>query len=160
MDDDDNEEEDGDGDEDDEDDDSEEVRAALADFFREIISLVVNEEDNSEETLEELRRRIAELHGELSYPSATKFRAALRKRGVDVSADFVNEVVADQGVRQLTAAAPRLTGHVAARKLDARWTGDVIDYQAKSSKGSPMYIMILQDVFSRFILAEAFRSKA
>ena len=96
----------------------------------------------------------------MSYPSATKFRAALRKRGINVSADFVKEVVADQGVRQLTAAAPKFTGNVTARALDARWMGDLMDYTAKSSKGSPQYVMILQDVFSRFIFAKALRSKA
>ena len=115
---------------------------------------------NPRETPEELGRRVAALYREMSYPSATKFRAALRKRGINVSADVVSEVVKDQGVRQLTAAAPRFTGNVTARKLDARWMGDLLDYQAKSSKGSPMYVMILQDVFSRFIFAQALRSKA
>ena len=60
------------------------------------------------ETPEELGRRVAALYRELSYPSAAKFRAALRKRGINVSADFVKEVVADQSVRQLTAPAPRV----------------------------------------------------
>jgi len=115
---------------------------------------------NPRETPEELGRRVTALYREMSFPSATKFRAALRKRGINVSADFVNEIVADQGVRQLIAAAPRFTGNVTARKLDARWMGDLMDYQAKSSKGSPMYIMILQDIFSRFIFAQALRSKA
>ena len=96
----------------------------------------------------------------MSYPSATKFRAVLRKRGIDISAEYANAVVADQSVRQLTAAAPRFTGNVTARKLDARWMGDLMDYTAKSSKGSPMHVMILQDVFSRFIFAQALRSKA
>ena len=96
----------------------------------------------------------------MSFPSATKFRAALRKRGINVSADFVNEIVADQGVRQLTASAPRFTGNVTARTIDQRWMGDLMDYTAKSNKGSPMYVMILQDVFSRFIFAKALRSKA
>jgi len=113
-----------------------------------------------EETPEELGRRIAALYRELSYPSEAKFRAALRKRGIKVSADFVREIVSDQGVRQLTAAAPRFTGHVTARKLDARWMADLMDYTAKSIKGSPVYVLILQDVFSRFIFATALKSKA
>ena len=96
----------------------------------------------------------------MSYPSATKFRAALRKKGVNVSAEYANEVVADQGVRQLTAAAQRFTGNVTSRRVDHRWMGDLLDYQAKSSKGSPMYVMIIQDVFSRFIFAQSLRSKA
>ena len=111
------------------------------------------------ETPEELGRRVAALYREMSYPSEAKFRAALRKKGINVSSDFVKEVVADQGVRQLTAAAPRFTGHVTARAVDQRWMGDLLDYTAKSSKGSPTYVMIIQDVFSRFIFAEALRSK-
>ena len=88
----------------------------------------------------------------MSYPSAAKFRAALRKRGINVSADFVKEVVADQSVRQLTAHAQRFTGHVTARTVDQRWMGDLIDFTAKtSSKHGLKYIMILQDVFSRFV---------
>lgn len=112
------------------------------------------------ETPEELGRRVAALYRELSYPSAAKFRAALRKRGINVSADFVKEVVADQSVRQLTAPAPRFTGHVTARAVDHRWMGDLMDYTAKaSSKDAPKYVMIMQDVFSRFIFARALQSK-
>ena len=112
------------------------------------------------ETPEELGRRVAALYRELSYPSAAKFRAALRKRGINVSADFVKEVVADQSVRQLTAPAPRFTGHVTARTVDQRWMGDLMDYTAKaSSKDAPKYVMIMQDVFSRFIFARALQSK-
>ena len=115
---------------------------------------------NPPETPEELGRRVVALYREMSYPSATKFRAALRKRGITVSAEFVKDVVADQGVRQLTAAAPRFTGNVTARALDARWMGDLMDFSAKSRKGSPMYVMILQDILSRFIFAQALQSKA
>jgi transposase InsO family protein len=112
------------------------------------------------ETPEELGRRVAELYRELSYPSAAKFRAALRKRGITVSADFVKELVADQSVRQLTAPAPRFTGHVTARTVDQRWMGDLIDFTAKtSSKYGLKYIMILQDVFSRFVWAVALENK-
>ena len=112
------------------------------------------------ETPEELGRKVAALYREMSYPSAAKFRAALRKKGIKVSAEFVKEVVADQSVRQLTAPAPRFTGHVTARERDHRWMGDLIDYTAKaSSKDAPKYVMILQDVFSRFIFARALQSK-
>ena len=117
-------------------------------------------ERNPSETPEELGRRVAALYREMSYPSATKFRAALRKKGINVSAEYVNDVVADQGVRQLTASAPRFTGFVTARRVDHRWMGDLLDYQAKSTKGSPMHVMIIQDVFSRFIFAKALQSKA
>ena len=112
------------------------------------------------ESPDELGRRIAALYRELSYPSEAKFRVALRKRGIRVSAEFVKEVVADQSSRQLIAPPPRFTGHVTARKVDHRWMVDLMDYTAKSTKSSPQYVFILQDVFSRFIFAVALRNKA
>ena len=112
------------------------------------------------ETPEELGRRIAALYRELSYPSEAKFRAALRKRGIQVSAHFVKELVADQGARQLFAPPPRFTGHVTSRHVDERWAVDLMDFSAKSTKGSPAHILIAQDIFSRFLFARALRSKA
>ena len=112
------------------------------------------------ESPDEFGRRIAALYRELSYPSEAKFRAALRKRGIKASVEFVKEVVADQSSRQLIAPPPRFTGHVTARKIDHRWMADLMDYTAKSaSKSSPQYVFILQDVFSRFIFAVALRNK-
>ena len=87
----------------------------------------------------------------MSYPSATKFRAALRKKGIQVSAEFVQELVQEQGVRQLTAAAPRFIGHITARKIDQLWMGDLMDFTAKAKKGSPAYILVVQDVFLSLI---------
>ncbi len=112
------------------------------------------------ETPEELGRRVAAIYREMSYPGATRFRAALRKRGINVSAEFVNEIVADQGARQLFAPPPRFTGHVTARHVDERWACDLMDLTAKSTKGSPAHILIVQDIFSRFLFARAIRTKA
>ena len=112
------------------------------------------------ETPEELGRRVADLYRELSFPSEAKFRAALRRRGIKVSAEFVRELVADQSSRQLTAPAPRYTGHVTSRKPDHVWAADLMDFIAKSTKGSPAHVLVVQDIFSRFLFARALRSKA
>ena len=111
------------------------------------------------ETPEELGRRIAELYRQMSYPSATKFHAALRKKGIKVSTAFVKDLVADQGARQLFAPPPRFTGRVTARHIDERWAADVMDLTAKASKGMS-YVLLCQDIFSRFLFARALRSKA
>jgi hypothetical protein len=111
------------------------------------------------ETPEELGRRIAALYRELSYPSAAKFRTALRKKGIQLSAESVKELVADQGARQLTAPPPRWIGHVTATRINERWAADVMDFTAKATKGSPSFILVVQDVFSRFLFARALRSK-
>ncbi|MDP6126001.1 MAG: hypothetical protein QGH20_09640, partial [Candidatus Latescibacteria bacterium] len=112
------------------------------------------------ETPEELGRRIAAIYREMSYPGATRFRAALRKRGINVSAEFVKEIVADQGTRQLFAPPPRFTGFVTSRHVDERWACDLMDFSAKSTKGSPVRVLIVQDIFSRFLFAKAIRYKA
>ena len=95
----------------------------------------------------------------MSYPSATRFRAALRKRGINVSTEYVQEIVKDQSVRQLSAPRPNFTGRVTARFVDERWACDLMDFSAKSTKGSPVHVLIVQDIFSRFLFAKAIRSK-
>ena len=111
------------------------------------------------EAAEALGQRIAELYRELSYPGAAKFQAALRKRGIKVSDAAVRELVAEQGGRQLFAPPPRFTGKVTARHVDERWAADLMDFQAKKAKSGEVYILVVQDIFSRFLFARALTSK-
>ena len=46
-----------------------------------------------------------------------------------------------------------------ARHIDERWAADVMDLTAKASKGMS-YVLLCQDLFSRFLFARALRSKA
>ena len=113
------------------------------------------------ETTEELGARVAALYKQLSYPSAARFKAALAKRGIRVPDAFVQQLVREQGSRQLLAPPPRFTGKVVAQHMDERWASDVIDFQSKTSvKGAPVYVVLVQDIFSRFLFATALRSKA
>ena len=111
------------------------------------------------ETPQETGERIAQLYRELSYPGAAKFQSALRKRGIKVSDAAVRELVAEQGGRQLFAPPPRFTGRVTARHVDERWAADVMDLQAKKAKSGEIYILVVQDLFSRFLWARALTSK-
>ena len=112
------------------------------------------------ETTEELGARVAALYKQLSYPSAARFKAALAKRNIQVPHAFVQQLVREQGSRQLFAPPPRFTGKVVAQHLDERWAGDVIDFQSKTTKkGAPVYVFVVQDIFSRFLFAKALRSK-
>ena len=107
-----------------------------------------------------LGARIAALYKELSYPSATRFKAALAKQGIQVPDAFVRQLASEQGGRQLLAPPPRFTGKVTAQHLDERWMADVIDFQSKTTKkDAPVYVLIAQDIFSRFLFAKALRSK-
>ncbi len=112
-------------------------------------------------TTEALGARVAALYNQRSYPSAARFKAALAKRGLNVPDAFVRQLVSEQGNRQLFAPPPRFTGKVVAQHLDERWASDVIDFQSKTvKKGAPVYILLVQDIFSRFLFATALRSKA
>ena len=113
------------------------------------------------ESVEALGEQIAALYKELSYPSAAKFKAALTKRGIDVPDAFVKQIVSEQGSRQLYAPPPKFTGKVTATHVDDRWAVDVIDFQSKTKKlNGPVYVLLVQDILSRFLFAAALSSKA
>ena len=119
---------------------------------------MIQAENDSTEALGE---RVATLYKELSYPSEAKFKAALGKRGIQVPHEFVRQLVGEQGSRQLFAPPPRFTGKVTAQRVDERWSADVIDFQSKTKdKNAPVYVLLVQDIFSRFLFAAALRSKA
>ena len=111
------------------------------------------------EAAEATGKRIAALYREMSYPGAAKFQAALRKQGIKMSDAAVRELVAEQGGRQLFAPPPRFTGRVTARHVDERWAADLMDFQAKKAKSGEVYILVIQDIFSRFLWARALESK-
>ena len=111
------------------------------------------------ETTEAFGARVAALYKQLSYPSASRFKAALAKRGIQVPHAFVQQLVREQGSRQLFAPPPRFTGKVVAQHMDERWAGDVIDQSKTTQKGAPVYVLLVQDIFSRFLFAKALRSK-
>ena len=113
------------------------------------------------ESVEALGERIAQLYKELSYPSAAKFRAALTKRGIDVPESFVKQITSEQGSRQLYAPPPRFTGKITATHVNDRWAADVLDFQAKATNAKALvYVLLVQDIFSRFLFAAALMSKA
>ena len=86
------------------------------------------------ETTEALGERVATLYQQLSCPSASRFKAALAKRGINVPDAFVRQLVSEQGSRQLFAPPPRFTGKVVAQHVDERWAADIIDFQSKTAK--------------------------
>ena len=52
--------------------------------------------ENDKEEVEAVGARVAALYKELSYPSATRFKAALAKRGIQVPDAFVRQLVSGQ----------------------------------------------------------------
>ena len=82
---------------------------------------------------------ILEISEELNFPSATKLRAALIKRGFKARLKDVEEFVKSQTPTQMFAKAPTYRGKIIASRPNERWVVDFIDFTAEPS-GSYKYI--------------------
>ena len=100
----------------------------------------------------------AALYKELNYPSATKFRDALAKRGIPARLKDLQDFVKPEGVRQVFAPGPKYEGRIVSPSVDQRWAADLISYvasPAKTARGFFRYILIAQDIFTRKIWTRA-----
>ena len=102
---------------------------------------------------------ILEIFEELNYPSATKRRAALLKKGFKARLKDVEEFVKSQTPTQLFAKAPKYRGKIIASRPNERWVIDFIDFVAEPS-GRFKYILLVQDIFSRKLWATALEEKS
>ena len=91
---------------------------------------------------------ILEIFEEPNYPSATKLRAALIKRGYKARLKDVGESVKSQTPTQRFATARKYRGKIIASRPNERWVIDFIDFTAEPS-GQFKYIFLTQDIFSR-----------
>ena len=89
---------------------------------------------------------ILELYEDLNFPSATKLRAALLKKGYKARIKDVETFVKSQTPTQLFAKAPKYRGKVIASRPNERWVVDFIDFSAEPS-GEYKYILLVQDIF-------------
>ena len=112
----------------------------------------------------------AEVFDELNFPSLQKLRQVLDRRGIAYNVKDVKKLVASEAVRQVQAPAYKFDGKISAHGLHDRWFCDLIDFTAApSDRGKPtgleetkdgeVYILVVQDVFSRFLWTEALVSK-
>ena len=101
---------------------------------------------------------VLEIFEEPNYPSATKLRAALIKRGYKARLKDVEDFVKSQTPTQLFAKAPTYRGKVVASRPNERWVIDFIDFTAEPS-GQFKYIFLIQDIFSRKLWPKALEDK-
>ena len=101
---------------------------------------------------------ILEIFEDLNYPSASKLRAALLKKGYKARLKDVEAFVKSQTPTQLFAKAPKYRGKIIASRPNDRWVMDFIDFSAEPS-GNFKYIFLIQDIFSRKLFATAFKDK-
>ena len=104
--------------------------------------------------------RIREIFEELNFPGAERLKKALKNRGIPFTKEQVNELTKGESVRQVQQAALPLTGKVASHYENYEWQADLIDWTtASSSTKGERFILVVQDIFSRKIWAEAMMTK-
>ena len=97
---------------------------------------------------------ILELYYDLNFPSASKLRAALLKKGFRARMQDVEQFVKAQTPTQLFAKGPKYRGHIISSRVNERWAIDFIDFQAEPD-GNLKYMLMAQDLHSGKILAKA-----
>ena len=110
---------------------------------------------------------IQEVFEELNFPSASRLKKVLDARGIAYNAQEVGRLVQGETTRQVQAPRYKFDGKIAAANLNSRWFADLIDFTAAPSENTgkdvglrptasgEKYILVVQDVFSRFIWTEA-----
>ena len=104
--------------------------------------------------LKEMADQLLEVYDELNYPGTKAFLKELRRRGIPARENDVRDFIQAQPEQQILAAGPVYGGHMYAASLDARWVADLIDYTSQPV-GKITHVLIVQDIFSRFIWTTA-----
>ena len=107
--------------------------------------------------------RIRSLHAELAFPSATRLQAALRKEGITAPLSKLKEITSTVGARQVLQPPPSYKGNITSSKIDDRWVADVISFESRPAKlsGSKYTnVLLVQDIFSRFVWVVPLASKS
>ena len=113
---------------------------------------------------------VEEVFEELNFPSLQKLKKVLDSRGIAYEKKEIEKLVRREAVRQVQAPAYKFDGKIAAHGINDKWFCDLIDFTvAPSDKGKrtglgetkegEIYILVVQDVFSRFLWTEALTSK-
>ena len=113
-------------------------------------------------TPDEIGRRVAELYQELSFPAPAKLQRALQKEGIVLSLKALKELVGESGARQVLQPPPRYGGNITSSRMDDRWAADLLSFESRPAKRTDAtytQVLIVQDIFSRFLWAEPISSK-
>ncbi len=113
---------------------------------------------------------VEEVFEELNFPSSQKLRRVLDSRDIAYDRKDVEKLVRREAVRQVQAPAYKFNGKIAAHGINDRWFCDLVDFTATPSdrgkrtglgetEEGEVYILVVQDVFSRFLWTETLISK-
>ena len=108
--------------------------------------------------------QLAALNKRFGYPSAYKLYQAAQREGIQVKLKQVQELVSKQNVRQVFHKLPRSCGKIVSSGVNEDWVADLVDYTSRPSEGKEggtpfQYILIVQDVYSRKIMATPLKDK-
>ena len=99
---------------------------------------------------------------ELNRPSADRLNAVLKRRGIQVSLENLRKFLKSRSEKEVFAARPVYKGRIYAADKDQRWAADIIDYTKNPSTvdgRTYTYILLVQDIFTRFAWAELMMSR-
>ena len=99
---------------------------------------------------------------ELNRPSADRLNAVLKRRGIQVSLENLRKFLKSRAEREVCAARPVYKGKIYAADKDQRWAADIIDYTknpATVDGRTYTYVLLVQDIFTRFAWAELLKSR-
>jgi len=106
---------------------------------------------------------IAQIYEELNFPSAQVFHKALKRRGIAARLKDVEDFVQSRTERQILAPPPKYEGHIVATYENERWAADLISFVSrpvKTDAGEYAYILMVQDIFSRYLYARPLTNTA
>jgi len=98
--------------------------------------------------------QLSNLWEDLAAPSAKVFLQALRARGIQARASDVQDFIRSKSERQVLQPGNKFTGKVLSFNRNDRWAADLISYVSRPvvEGGKEFkYILIIQDMFSRFL---------
>ena len=102
-------------------------------------------------------QQIGTLYENLGYPSAALFHKALRRRGIPARLkDIEEQLTKYQSSRQVTGPKPKYEGKIVSFDFNHKWAADLISFVSrpvKTNEGTFKHVLIVQDVFSRFLWA-------
>ena len=114
---------------------------------------------------------IEEVFEELNFPSASRLKRVLDARGIPYNTRDLERLVRGETTRQVQQPRYKFDGKIATADLNNRWFADLIDFSAAPSEDTgkdvglrptasgEKYILVVQDVFSRFLYTEALPNK-
>ena len=107
------------------------------------------------------KEELTQLYEQLSFPSTSVFYKALRRKGIAVRQADVEEFVKSRSERQVSAPPPKYEGNIVAFYINHRWVADLLAFTsrpAKSEDGTYTHVLLVQDIFSRYLWAKPLKS--